>query len=81
MGHMADAAVEGVGGEGDAVRLELGAGGTDILDVQRDRVRVRLKLKAERVGLHDGDGQGAVSNSAAGMRPHRAEHGMPSTVP
>ena len=40
--HVADAGVEDVAGEGDALPLESGAGRRDVADVQRDRARVRL---------------------------------------
>ena len=41
-GHVADAGVEGVAAELDPLRLELGAGGGDVVDVQR-RVGVLLR--------------------------------------
>src|SRR5215207_769067 len=59
VGHVADAAVDGVREEGDALRLEARARLLDVAHVQRDRVAVPLELQAERIGLHDGDGQGA----------------------
>src|SRR5947209_4596748 len=52
--HVANARVDGLAVELDALRLELGARGLDVGDVeQRDRVRLRLVLLAPLAGHPD----------------------------
>ena len=81
VGHVTHPAVERVGAERDAERLELGARGRDVLDVQRDRMRVRWNSMPNASDCMTAIVRVPVSNSAAGMLPQRAEHGRPSTVP
>jgi hypothetical protein len=41
----------------DALLLEMGARGVDVVDLERDRQAVRAELLAEGGGLHDGERQ------------------------
>src|SRR4051794_31764604 len=59
VGHVADAAVDGVHLELDALGLELRARRLDVVDVERDRQAVVGELDAEGVRLHDRERQGA----------------------
>src|SRR5262245_4156959 len=56
-GLEADAGVERLALELDAARLELGAGGLEVVDAELDRVGVGMKLEPESVRLHDRDGE------------------------
>src|SRR6266436_6674188 len=56
---MADAAVDGVADELDALRFELGTGGGDVVDVQGDGSSARRELSADLCGVDDLDGQAA----------------------
>src|SRR5215216_8180152 len=56
-GLEADAGVDHRAAELDAARLELGLGSFEVVDVELDRMRVGLELDAERIGLHDRDGE------------------------
>src|SRR6476469_4008493 len=58
-GLVADAAVDRVADELDALRFELGAGGGDIVDVQGDRSSARCELSADLCGVDELDGQAA----------------------
>src|SRR5436190_1337740 len=64
--HVADARVDGVAVEGDAGRLELRAGGVDVLDLQGDRPVVGREGLAEGVHLHDRQRQRARLELAGG---------------
>src|SRR5215211_8055641 len=55
----AHARVEDLPVELDPPRLQLGAGGLYVLDMQRDRMVVGPVLEAERIRLHHGEGQAA----------------------
>ena len=85
VGHVADAAVDRVGEERDAARLELGAGGLDVLDLQRERDAVGLERDAQALRRDQGDGDGAgLELGADRLVPGRCqtlERSRPSTSP
>jgi hypothetical protein len=83
---VADAAVDRLGEEGDAPRLEVGAGRLDVLDVKGDRVGAGLERAADRLGVHHLQGQVAGLELAAGdlvMKsvPSTGDPGMGATLP
>src|SRR5262249_62265989 len=59
-GHVADAGVEGVAGELDALGLELGAGRGDVIDVER-RMGVLLRRELEAEGGRFPDAEAGVA--------------------
>ena len=79
-GHVADAGVKGVR-ERNAARLERGARGLDVLDVQRDRRPVGVKLAADRLGVDQLPREAAGLELAPGTRSYTAEQRRPSTLP
>ena len=84
--HVADARVEGLAEELDALRLELGARGGDVLDVQRDvRVLLRRELDPERGRLVDAEARLADPELAVGglVRPQaeRVDVERPRSLP
>src|SRR5438477_4723247 len=68
-GHVADACVDGVAQELDALRFELGAGGCHVVHAQCDRVVVAPRLDVESLGLEDCDRQVAGLELGAGHLP------------
>ena len=76
---VADAAVEDLGYELDAVCLQPLPSRGHVVDGARS-VRVRTELLPERSRLHDRDRQVARLKLEPGMSPQRLTNGSPSTV-
>src|SRR5258707_7060585 len=64
-GHVADAAVDRLAVELDALRLELGPCRFDVADVEADRMAAGLELAADRGGVHHLQGEAAGLELAA----------------
>ena len=84
--HVADARVEGLAEELDALRLELGARRGDVVDVQRDvRVLLRRELHPERGRLVDPEARLADPELAlaggVGPQPERVDVEGPRSRP
>jgi hypothetical protein len=68
VGHVADAAVDRVGGELDALRLELCARGRDVRDAQRHVVGVGCEGQSQPLGLPNAERYLARGNFEPGRR-------------
>jgi hypothetical protein len=66
VGHEADAAVHRLGEKFDALRLELGPGRFDVIDVEGDRVGVGRELAADRGCIEELQGEVAGLDLAGG---------------
>ena len=78
---MADPAVDVVGDELDALRLERRAGGRDVVDLERDRVRVGRNSRPNASDCMIAIVTVPFSYSPAGMSPQRLDRSRPSTSP
>ena len=81
---MADARVDRLAHELDPARLELGASGGDIVDVERDRHPVRAELDAQPFANDESDRDGARLELGADrvltvVRPQTGPRSSPTT--